>query len=130
MKSAAAAAKGDEFPCQERPCNLSAALERLDGDQGLLTMLITIFREDSVTLFEELQAATESRDIANAKRHAHSLKGLAANFDGFPAVNAALVVEEAARQGDWQAIIAGLPDLKCNLELLRQALADYQQSAA
>lgn len=129
MKSAAAA-KGDDFPCEERICNLSAALDRLDGDQGLLTMLITIFREDSLTLFDELQAATESRNIADAQRNAHSLKGLSANFDGFPAVNAALVVEEAARQGNWQVIADGLPNLKLKLEQLRQALAEYQRGAA
>lgn len=128
MKSAAAA-QGDESPCEERPCNLAAALERLDGDQGLLTMLITIFREDSVTLFEELQAAVESRNIADAKRHAHSLKGLSANFDAFPAVSAALVVEEAARQQNWQQIVAGLPVLQEKLAQLRQALATIQQGA-
>lgn len=92
-------------------------------------MLITIFQEDSLTLFDELQAATERRHLADAMRNAHSLKGLAANFDAFPAVNAALVVEGAARQGDWQLITGGLPDLKLKLEQLRSALAEYQRSA-
>ena len=124
-----AAATGDDFPSGERTCNLPAALERLDGDHGLLTMLITIFREDSLTLFSELQAATERRSLADAMRNAHSLKGLAANFDGFPAVNAALVVEEAARQGNWQQIVDGMPLLEAKLEQLRCALAEYQRGA-
>lgn len=125
MKSEAVAS-GDGSPAAQRPCNLAAALDRLDGDRELLRMLIKIFHEDSVVMLEKLRSATRNRDAREAERNAHSLKGLSANFDGFPAVEAALVVEGAARQGDWQPIIDGLPDLERQIQRLREALAEHQ----
>jgi HPt (histidine-containing phosphotransfer) domain-containing protein len=114
-------------PANNAACNLRAALERLDGDAELLSMLITVYLEDSVELLSRLGAAIDARDAASAERAAHSLKGLASNFDGFPAVEAALVIETAARQGEWPAMIAGLPPLEQEVSRLRQALADCQQ---
>ncbi|QDT74463.1 Hpt domain-containing protein [Lacipirellula limnantheis] len=107
-------------------CNLNAALERLDGDADLLVMLIAVYREDSAGLLTRLSDAVRDRDAAAAERAAHSLKGLAANFDGFPAVEAALVIETAARQGNWPAITAGHLKLEQEVSRLRQALAEYQ----
>ena len=107
-------------------CNLAAALERLDGDRELLATLIAVFHEDSVELLIRLATAVEQRDAARAERAAHSLKGLAANFDGFPAVEAARVIEEAARQADWPAVAGGLPTLEREVSRLRLALADCQ----
>lgn len=114
-------------PANNAACNLRAALERLDGDAELLSMLIAVYLEDSVELLSRLGSAIDARDAASAERAAHSLKGLASNFDGFPAVEAALVIETAARQGDWPATIAGLPPLEQEVSRLRQALADYPQ---
>lgn len=114
-------------PANNAACNLRAALERLDGDAELLLMLIAVYLEDSVELLSRLGAAIDARDAASAERAAHSLKGLAANFDGLPAVEAALVIETATRQGDWPTTTAGLPLLEQEVSRLRQALADYQQ---
>lgn len=108
-------------------CNLAAALERLDGDRDLLLMLIGVYLEDSEALVERLVAAIEERDAAEAQRASHSLKGLAANFDGTPAAQAALVIEAASRQGDWLVVTAGLPPLEQEVSRLRQALADFQR---
>jgi two-component system, sensor histidine kinase and response regulator len=115
------------WPANNAACNLRAALERLDGDAELLSMLITVYLEDSMELLSRLSAAIEVRDAASAERAAHSLKGLASNFDAFPAVEAALVIETAARQGDWPAMTGGLPTLEQEVSRLRQALADYLQ---
>ena len=112
-------------PANNAACNLRAALERLDGDAELLSMLIAVYLEDSVELLARLAVAIDQRDAAGAERAAHSLKGLASNFDAFPAVEAALVIETAARQGDWSAVTAGLPPLEQEVSRLRQALADY-----
>ena len=114
-------------PANNAACNLRAALERLDGDAELLSMLIAVYLEDSVELLARLSAAIDQRDAAGAERAAHSLKGLASNFDGFRSVEAALIIETAARQGDWSAIDAGLPRLEQEVSLLRQALVDHQQ---
>jgi HPt (histidine-containing phosphotransfer) domain-containing protein len=111
----------------DRPtCNLAAALERLDGDDQLLLMLIAVFREDSGDLLGRLRAAVERRDAAEAERAAHSLKGLASNFDGAAAVEAALVIETASRRREWPAVTDGLPTLEREVAKLRQALDEHQ----
>lgn len=89
-------------------------------------MLIAVYLEDSVELLARLGAAMEIRDAPSAERAAHSLKGLASNFDAFSTVEAALAIETAARQGDWPAAIAGLPPLEQEASRLRQALTGCQ----
>ncbi|BBO34666.1 Hpt domain-containing protein [Lacipirellula parvula] len=111
-----------------RVCNLRAALERLDGDGDLLGMLITVYLEDSVELETRLRGAVEKQDAAASERVAHSLKGLAANFDGLLAVDAAFTIEEASRRKEWAAVHAALPTLEQAGAQLRQALAEHQQS--
>ena len=103
-------------------CNLTAALERLDGDRELLSMLIGVYLEDSADLLEQLASSVDKHDAAEAERAAHSLKGLASNFDGKSAVEAALAMETAARLEDWPAVTAGLPSLVQEVPRLRQAL--------
>jgi HPt (histidine-containing phosphotransfer) domain-containing protein len=111
-----------------RICNLRAALERLDGDADLLGMLIAVYLEDSVELETRLRGAVEKQDAATAERAAHSLKGLAANFDGLLAVDAAFTIEEAVRRQEWGVVHAALPTLEQAGAQLRRALAEHQQS--
>jgi two-component system, sensor histidine kinase and response regulator len=111
-----------------RVCNLRAALERLDGDGDLLGMLIAVYLEDSIELEARLRGAVEKQDAAAAERAAHSLKGLAANFDGLLAVDAAFTIEEASRRQEWAAVRDALPTLEQAGEQLRRALAAHRQS--
>lgn len=131
-ESSGAAASGnaaENFHTEtNRVCNLRAALERLDGDRDLLEMLIAVYLEDSVELEVRLRSAIEQHDAAAAERAAHSLKGLAANFDGLLAVDAAFAIEEAARRQQWEAVHAGLQTLEQAGAQLRRALAEHQQS--
>lgn len=126
--SGKAASNTADGEAPSRVCNLRAALERLDGDRDLLGMLIAVYLEDSVELETRLGGAVKQQDAAGAERAAHSLKGLAANFDGFLAVDAAFTIEEAARRQEWEAVHAGLPRLEQAGAQLRLALAEHQQS--
>lgn len=84
-------------------CNLEAALVRLGGDQELLLEMIDFYLEDYLTLTHRLRAAAESGDPVSLARSAHSLKGLAANFDGIEVVEAANAVTQASRAGFGRA---------------------------
>src|SRR5688572_17168635 len=71
-----------------------AALQRLEGDAELFRMLGKIFQEDSVELFTKLSSALAAGDLPLVERSAHSLKGLAANFEATAATEVAFGIEE------------------------------------
>ena len=109
------------------PCfDAAAALERLDGDRDLFTMLVEVFHQDSTELYERLSTSLAAGNLPEAERAAHSLKGLAANFDAKDAAEAALRIEEMTRQRTVTGIEPRLHALAARLQELRAALATWQ----
>ncbi|MBA3480862.1 MAG: Hpt domain-containing protein [Pirellulales bacterium] len=102
-----------------------AALQRLEGDAELFRMLGKIFQEDSVELFSKLSSGLAAGDLALVERAAHSLKGLAANFEATAATEVAFGIEEAARARQPLGLEPRVKELGVQLERLRQALAQW-----
>jgi HPt (histidine-containing phosphotransfer) domain-containing protein len=105
-----------------------AALERLDGDEDLFTMLLAVYREDSGQLLEQLAAAMRRGDLREIERAAHSLKGLAANFEAIPARDAAFTVEQSARCGNRAMLVPTIRELEVQFARLRRALDECDQA--
>ncbi|MCC6493735.1 MAG: Hpt domain-containing protein [Pirellulales bacterium] len=105
-------------------CDLRAALVRLDGDEELLRMLISVFHEDAPQLLEQLDQGLQTGDLRTVERAAHNLKGLAANFDGQAARDAAFTVEMQARSGSTAGLDQAIAELHARIKRLRQALAE------
>jgi HPt (histidine-containing phosphotransfer) domain-containing protein len=103
-----------------------AALDRLDGDVELFEMLITVFQQDSVELLNRLSTGLASGNLELVERSAHSLKGLAANFDAKDATQVALTIEELARARNAAPIARLASELTVQLDKLRQALAQWE----
>ncbi len=61
--------------------NLSTALTNLNGDSDLLRSLSQIFVEDLPSIVLALQCAMEKNDRSAMARHAHTIYGLACNFE-------------------------------------------------
>ena len=80
--------------------NLSGALARLRGDRELLRALIDIFLEDAQPLLDRVKSAYHASDAAALHYAAHSLRGLAANFDAREVIEPALRLEKQASAGD------------------------------
>ncbi len=76
--------------------NLSGALARLRGDRELLRALIDIFLEDAQPLLDRVKSAYHASDAAALHYAAHSLRGLAANFDAQGVIEPALRLEKQA----------------------------------
>ena len=57
----------------------ASALEALDGQQELLADLAMMFREDALQLLTTLNRAIGVDNHSEARRAAHSLKGLASS---------------------------------------------------
>lgn len=104
------------------------SLARLGGSRELFDMLVKLYLEDSARQHQELQDAFAARDAKRLGRAAHTLKGLAANFEALAAVDAAFQVETAAQNGDWDRILAALPAFDEAFARLNQVLAEFAPS--
>ncbi len=103
-------------------------LKRLGDDQRILDTLIEFFLEDYPALLERLQDALRINDAAEATLAAHSLKGLAANFNAHAAVAAAATLEKAGQDQDLASVAEGLPMLTSEFIQLAQSLEDYRRA--
>ncbi len=79
--------------------NLDAARKRLGQNDSLLKDLIDYFLQDYSDLLEECGKGIEAADADRVTRAAHTLKGLASNFDAAQAVAFAQEMETLGRAG-------------------------------
>jgi signal transduction histidine kinase/DNA-binding response OmpR family regulator len=96
------------------------ALERVGGDVGLLRELTEVFLRDCPRMIEEAIDGLCAGDALKVKRAAHSIKGAVAILGGKAAFEAALRLENIARQGD-------LSPAEAAWQALRQALEQFQR---
>jgi HPt (histidine-containing phosphotransfer) domain-containing protein len=101
----------------------AAALQRrVLHDEELFHDVITSFCEDLPTRIQQLRTALDAGDFSAVQRHAHTIKGTAANVAADALSALALSIEQAATSGS-----ADLPRLSERLqpefERLRSAVA-------
>ena len=121
-----------DVPRQPSPCVLSAeerarVLQRLGGDENLFRELVEYFVEDSAQILDQMRAAARSGDAAELERAAHSIKGLAANFEGRAAVEMAREIEGLAQSGRIRSATPLIGPLD---ECVRHLLAALQAETA
>lgn len=80
------------------PFDRDVALARLGDDEGLLFDLFDYYREDSATLLDSLQSELEAGKFSEARRAAHSLKGLSSNLEASAVTDLAAAVERLAHE--------------------------------
>lgn len=91
--------------------NVSATLQRLGGDVELMRDMAEFFLEDVPELLNAIRQGLQNGDAETVARSAHSIKGLAANFDAHKTETAARDVENAARNEDLVQVHRSLPVL-------------------
>ena len=107
--------------------DLSAALDRLDGDQDLFLTLAELFVERSAQALDALQTALAAQDIPVLAKEAHKLKGSAMEFCARPAVAAAAHLEESARKAAVQDIPAAAEQARAEVQRLTAALVEIME---
>jgi CheY-like chemotaxis protein/HPt (histidine-containing phosphotransfer) domain-containing protein len=112
----AAPAAGDQ------PFDAVLALERAGGDPAFLRELCQLVLNDLETAPPELRAAVQAGDAPAAESIAHQLKGSFASFAAEPSRAAAARLEEAAHEGDLEAMVEQLARLELELARLSEAL--------
>lgn len=123
--SAASRAAGTK---DRKVISLEGARKRLGGDPELLRDMAEFLIQDAPPLLETVRVAEEERDWEGVRRAAHSLKGLAANFDAAAARELALRVEEAAVKENQDSVRNLAPQLEAAFADVMQAL--QQQALA
>lgn len=103
--------------------DLSAALERVGGDQELLKEIAELFIEDGPLLLKDVRAAVDAGDTTALQRSAHSLKGSVANFGADAAVEAALNLEKMGANGTLDGAPEALASLESEIQKLVAVLS-------
>lgn len=101
------------------------SLARLGGDPRLFAEIAVLFLEDSPKLIEAARTALEQNQLPELERAAHSLKGLAVNFDASELASAAAAVEQSAHHHDQQRAHACFLDMERELARLQSALQEF-----
>jgi len=98
-------------------------LERLMGDEALARLVIAGFLEDIPRQMALLQASLENRDLIQAGRQAHVIKGAAANVGAAALAAAAARIEITAEAGRLETTSPLFPPTEKAFADLKKALS-------
>jgi two-component system sensor histidine kinase/response regulator len=98
------------------------ALERVDGDEALLSDLAMLFCQESPRMLAAVREAVSAHDGERLQRAAHSLKGSVATFAAPDAFEAVLHLERIGRSGDLADAEKAYAALTIEIERLRPVL--------
>ena len=107
----------------ETPFNLQAALERVEGDQELLSEMASLFLTEYPRFLQQLHQAIAENDAETVTYTAHTLKGSVGNFVDEETATAAWVLEKMGREGELARAPFALARLESALARLTPALA-------
>lgn len=116
-------------PKLETPSNIlnrDAALRRLGGDAELFSDMAQFFFEDSPGLIAEIEDGIRDHNYPQATRAAHSLRGLAANFDAHAVIQSAQAIEQCSRPDEFDGLGKTLQELRSHVKQLNEALEPYR----
>lgn len=98
-------------PSSEQKIDLTALMNSVNGDLGVLKKLTTLLQSNSSHLIAEMHTALDSKDAVQTQRLAHSLKGTVSSFLVDRPFATAAAIEALARSGN-------LTDARTQLEAL------------
>ena len=99
-------------------------LDRCMGDEDLVREVVALFLDNLPQRIQELQAALDAGDAPAARMAAHTIKGMAANTCAEALRKVAGEIEDAAREGDLDAVRGRMDDIKGLFVQLRTIIGD------
>lgn len=86
-----------------------------DNDKELIMELVEVFEQTYTETFAELESAVGSKDFANIELHAHTLKGMIANFFALELKETAYIMEQVGRDSSDQDLTEHLEKLRVGI---------------
>ena len=111
-------------PRNAPPWNKARALQRVEGDQGLLLDLCRIFFEESPKFLASLQLAVAASDPESVQKAAHSLKGESGYLEATRVSETARQLEVMGRDKNLSQAAAALQVLELDLTRLCSVVQD------
>jgi HPt (histidine-containing phosphotransfer) domain-containing protein len=101
-------------------------LERCGDDRELAAELVDLFLGEYPGILIQMEQSLRDSDFKQVSRHGHTLKGSVANFGSKQTFEAALRVENCAKQEFRQELDSAVEELKNHIERLRQGLVAFK----
>ncbi len=121
-------AEGTDSSPLDNEWNLGLALDRVEGDEGLLRELLGIFIERWPGLNAALRAAAGEHKPGELQSIAHTLKGELACLAAEPAAELAAQIEHFGSQEDWEQVGITIAELESRVTRLRPAWGRYRRA--
>jgi HPt (histidine-containing phosphotransfer) domain-containing protein len=86
----------------------ASLLERVDGDDALLCVIVEVFLEDFPNSIRAIEEALASQDATRLQGAAHSLKGASANISAEQLREAAHCLEQMGAEGQLEDAAEGV----------------------
>lgn len=99
-----------------------ALIALLDGNPDLIVTIVDSFLDDCPDYMDAIREAVETGDAEVLKREAHGLKGATGSLRAESASEAAQVLEEIGRSGDFSEVEVALETLEQEIERLKDDL--------
>ncbi|MGO9013799.1 MAG: response regulator, partial [Dissulfurispiraceae bacterium] len=99
-------------------------MERIMDDKGLAGTIVTAFMKEIPWMVDDLRVQIARGDAGLAGRQAHKIKGAASNTGCMAMSAIAADMQKAGEQGEMETLIALMPELDSQLELLKAKVKD------
>jgi len=113
-----------QTPAGPPPVDVAAALDSVEGDQGLLADLFEAFQQDYPKQLAEIQDAIGMRDAERTARVAHSVKGAVGYFGTQRASALAAQLETLGRQAELEGALSLVQELEQELARISAYVAE------
>jgi HPt (histidine-containing phosphotransfer) domain-containing protein len=108
----------------------AALLDAFDHDWDFFREAVEMLVSDYPPMLEALQESLKAKDAGSLRRTAHALKGMVGNFQGTDAAQAAFVLEEMGRHGEFDGAGSACERLVIELAKLEKTLLDLAQKGS
>jgi HPt (histidine-containing phosphotransfer) domain-containing protein len=120
----------DRMTIQTQTLDIEEALRRFNGNQAIFSKLLKRFIEINFNIEEKTAQLVNSGNSEEIFIFFHSLKGGAGNLSAKNLYKKSTVLEDFARNGDFESIKKELPSFYDIYDQLRIAVADLDKSTS
>jgi CheY-like chemotaxis protein/HPt (histidine-containing phosphotransfer) domain-containing protein len=125
VKASSSSAETSELPIFD----MAGMTQRLQNNMSLLTHVVSVFLKESPNYICQLRQYLEYGDIQNVTRHAHTIKGAAANVGGETLRAVAREMEKAGKAGDLDTARGYMDEVERQFEHLKEAMENGLQAS-